>query len=572
MSGQGDSVALAMTNTDGDPQEPRILHAWNPIADPIRQQFRQDLYRRAASLPMSPARFRRRWQTFLLRISAEPMSFVFWLMSTITLAGALGTALFGWPIWGASGSGYAAVVLAAGSATAFGSIVFSAFSTPFARASDVAPGYTAVVLGQKSPWLSGIGIIGVSGLLLIHATLSPTRSGAVAAVLLALSAITWSWMSARRALASADPLTIAQQAGRYYRAATRRAARYARVGLAQGWPKEVRSDPEAVDVLTRDHQRDVVAGLLRQLRAGVRSTAGQGRVTEAVMLLEALAHAFTDYALSVDGEIGPADGLLEIVLRAVDSVVQSSINQDDNEAGSYSLVQLVWLGGQDCGDPEYAATRALVLRRISSYLDQTWDNDTSTLPAGSVASIGELTKKWVSIRAFEDASTAMEALGTIVGRAVATRRKHIGYEATGQLAAIFPIICNEPHPGLRKHYLKAWSETSAPLLRAAPLEPVDGMSGVVDALLPGITLARNPSLQQEMWKVAPPLASAAVSAIWDALETALPWLEADMTEERYYERGRVRSPDRRAQARSQPRRDPPPRVSRLRTRCRSTQR
>lgn len=527
----------SMRNDRADREELRLLHAWNPMADPIRHQFRRDIFQRAASLPMKPARLRRRGQAIMLWISSQPMSFAFWLMSTLSLVGAVVTAVIGWPIWGAARSDYAGVVLAAGSATAFGSIVFSVVSTPFSRASDVAPGYTAVVLGQKSPWLSGLGIIGVSGLLLMHASLDPTRSGAGAAVLVALSAITWSWTSARRALASADPLIIAQQAGKYYRKATMRAAKFARAGLAKGWPKEVRADPLAVDLLTRDHQRDIVAGLLRQLRAGVRSTAGHGRSTEAVLLLEALAQALTDYARSVDGEIGPPDGLLEIVLSAVDSVVDSSLKHDDNEAGNYALSQLVWLGAQNFGEPEYAAVRALVVRRLSSYLDDSWNNDTSTVPAGCVVSIGELIRKWVGIHAFEDVSRGLDILGQIAGRAVAARRKHIGYSATDQLAASFPLLCNQPHPGLRKHYLQAWSETAALLMRLAPLEPIDGMSGVVDALVPGVSLARGASLQRTMWEVAPSHASAAVDAILDALEPALQSLDSDTADDRTFQHG-----------------------------------
>lgn len=525
-----------MANNESNQPEGRLLHGWNPMADPIRHQFRRDLYRQAASLPMKPARLRRRWQALMLWIRSQPMSLAFWLMSTLSLAGALLIIVFGWPIWGESASDYVGVVLAAGSATAFGSIVFSVVSTPFARASDIAPGYTAVVLGQRSPWLGGLGIIGVSGLLLTYATLNPTRSGAIAAVLVAVSAVTWSWMSARRALASADPLIIAQQAGRYYRKATMRSARFAR-GIAKGWPKEVRSNPTAVDLLTRDHQRDIVAGLLRQLRAGVRSTSGQGRVTEAVMLLEALAQAFTDYASSVDGEIGPPDGLVEIILSATDAVVDSGLKNDDNEAGNYALKQLVLLGAQECGDPEYAAARALVVRRLSSYLDDSWDNDISTLPAACVVSIGELVTKWVGIRAFEDASRGVEILGQIALRAIATSRKHIGHAATDQLAASFPVLGNEPHPGLRGHYLKAWSETSVPLLRLAPLEPVDGMAGVVDALLPGITLARGTSLQQAMWEVAPSRVPGAVGAILDALEPSMLSLESDTGDDGSYQQG-----------------------------------
>jgi hypothetical protein len=315
-----------------------------------------------------------------------------------------------------------------------------------------------------------------------------------------------------------------------------RSAKHARVGLSRGWPKEIRSDPQAVDVLTRDHQRDLVAGLLRQLRAGIRSTAGRGRLTEAVMLLEGLAHAFTDYALSVDGEIGPHHGLLEIPLSAVDAVVAASLQFGDNEAGNYALKQLVWLGEQKCHDPEYAAVRALVARRLQSYLDDSWDNDTSTVPAASVSAMGDLVLKWIGIRAFEDAAAGIEILGQIAGRSLVSRRKHIGYAATDKLASSFPFLANQQSDHLSRHYLRAWSEASAPIFRLAAAEPLDGMAGVADALLPGITLAgASSALQQTMWDVAPPRIPLAVEAILSALEPSIRSLAPDTGDGRQYE-------------------------------------
>lgn len=487
---------------------------------------------------MKRARFRRRVQSLLLQINAQPVSAAFWALSFLTFVGAMMTAWLGWPIWGESGSDdFSGVVLAAGSATAFGAVVFSVVSSSFARASDIAPGYTVVVLGQRSPWVGGLGIICVAGLLLVHATFDPTRSGAIAASLLAVSAVTWSWGAARRALGSADPLMIARNAGDYYRRATKRSARFASAALSSGWPKEIRSDPEAVQDLTRKHQWDIVAGLLRQMRAGVRSTAGQGRITESVMLLEALVNAFIDYAGSVDGEIGEHDGLLEIVLSGTDSVAASSLQHADNEAGNYALRQLVIVGSQGFKDLDYSAARSLVVQKLKSYLSDAWDNDISTIPAASVVSIGELVRAWANVHAYEDVSRGLEALGEIAARAIATRRKHIGYAATDQLAACFATLADVPHSGLRSGYLGAWSQASALVMRLAPIEPVDGMSGVADALLPGITLARSSALQQAMWEVDSRNVAAASGAILDALRSAVSFLESDINDNRTYERG-----------------------------------
>lgn len=522
-----------------DDDGPRVLYGWNPLTDPIRRQSRQELQQLAARIPMKGVRFRRRLDALVLRVAAQPMSAAFWALTALALLAGVITGWLGWPIWGERESSYSAVVLAAGSATAFGSVVFSVVSTSFTRAADIAPGYTVVLLGQRSPWLGGLTIMVVAGLLFVHATLDPTRSGAIAASLIAVSAVTLSWVSARQALGSSDPLVIAQNASRYYRRATKRSARFARIGLARGWPKEIRSNPQAVDQLTRHHQRDVVAGLLRQLRAGIRSTAGQGRLTESVMLMEGLVYAFLDYAGSVDGEIGEHDGLLEIVMSAMDSVVGSSVQNADNEAGNYALKHFVVLGRQAFRDPDYAAARAIVLQKLNSWVNEAWGNDVSTVPAASVVSIGELTRAWAEIHAFEDVAAGLAALSGIGARATAAQRKHIGYAATDQLAASFPALANQPHSGLRGHSLKAWSEASASLMRLAPLEPIDGMSGVVDALLPGITLAKGASLQQKIWEVAPEYVSEGVDAILGALESSLSSLENDVADDQMFERGLI---------------------------------
>lgn len=222
-----------MTTSHPNEKEPHVLPGWNPLTDPIRRQARQDLERLVARLPMKRARLRRRLHSLLLQINSQPMSATFWALSFLAFLAAAVTVLFGWPIWGEPGpEDYSGVVLAAGSATAFGSVVFSVVSSSFVRASEIAPGYTVVVLGQRSPWLGGLGIICVAGVLLVHATFHPTRSGAIAASLLAVSAVTWSWGAARKALGSADPLMIARNAGDYYRKATKRSARFATVVAA----------------------------------------------------------------------------------------------------------------------------------------------------------------------------------------------------------------------------------------------------------------------------------------------------------------------------------------------------
>lgn len=521
----------------GQETEREFLAAWDPLTDTVRTRLRTDIKARADSIMVSPRRWRLWWATTRFRVATQPMSALFFITASLTLVGAILIGAFGWPVWGHASGEYVGVVVAAGSATAFGSIVFSVASTSFSRAADIAPGYTAVVLGRSTPWLGGLGIIAVSGILLTYATQSPTQSGAIAAVLLAVSAVTWSWISVRSSLAKSDPLAIAQDAGRYYRKAMKRTAKYAQAVMAEGLPKTMRANEEAVAMLTRDHQRDLIVGLLRQLRAGVRSTAGQARLTESVMLLEALVNAFDDYATMVNGEIGPHDGLLDVVLTAVDSVIDACIQHEDNEAGNYAIRQLVHLGARGYSDPDYAAVRSLASSRLTTYVDRTWDNDSSSVPAASVTAIGDLVAHWITASAYEDVMRGLETLSKMAMRALLARKVHIGSAATSQLASVFVFLANEEVTTLRDQYLERWSEAVVPIARVAPYEPLFGMYGVADALVPGLSLGGGASLQQAIWSIDPSHALAAADAILSFLEKSISWLRSDEVEQNAVDKG-----------------------------------
>lgn len=525
-------------NGNKSPDDDReYLRAWDPLTGTIRSQLRDETERLAASLPMSRARFRRWFRYLGFRLAAQPITALFAAIASAALVGALTLVVFNWPVWGHKGDVYADITLTAGSATAFGAIVFSVTTTAFTRAADIAPGYSIVVLNRRTPWLSGIGIIVVSALLLAFASANPTVHGALAAVLVAVSAVTWSWIAARAALAASDPLNIASDAGRYYRKALLRSAKWARSGLATGWPRRIRKDPDTVKRLTWQHQQQVVAGMLRQIRAGVLSTAGKGNLSESVMLFEALAGAFDDYAASVEGEIGPYNGLPDIVLGTADRLIDACIQHDDNEAAQYGIRSIVAMGGKGYTDIDYASVRSLAFQRLSSWIDRTWDNDTSTIPTAGVVAMGDLLSQWVSSSAYEDVERQLETISKIAFRSTITRRIHIGQAATGQLARLFPLLANEPNAHLRSQYLRRWTDGATPLALMAPHEPLTGMAGVADALVPGMTLAGGPSLQRTIWSVDPVALRDAAEALLAMIRKAVGGFATDETEEQAVERG-----------------------------------
>lgn len=517
-----------MNETDAN-ESNGYVRSWDPLTGEVRHKLRQQAQRRVASLPMKPARLRRRFAFWILRAQADPMGAAFVGVSMLGLVVATSAVLLGWPATGDGNATYVGIVVGAASATAFGSIVFSVATTLFSRATEIAPGYSAIVLGRRSPWLSGLGIVVVAALLFLFAAFDPTFSGAVAAVALTLTAVSWSWSAARRTLADSDPLVIAREAGRYYRRAVKRSVKYASWHMAAGWPREVRRDKELVEQLTWEHQRDIAAGLFRQVRSGVRSTAGQGRVTEAVTLFEALAESFTEFAELVDGAIGRHDGLLDIVLTAADAVVDASLQQGNNESGNHALMLVAGVGTLKVADPDYAAARSLVARRLQDYLDRTWDDDVSTVPANAVAKLGDLANQWVASGAYEDARRLLQNLSKIAIRATASRRVHIGMVATEQLAQLLPVMANVEPEHLRTHYLEAWTQATIPVMTVAPVEPLDQMYSVCDSLLPGTSLAPGTDLQQCLWSVDGNASTAAVSAILGAVSVSMKRLSLDDT-------------------------------------------
>lgn len=503
------------------------VQSWDPLSGEVLQQLRGQQQQVAARLPMKPARLRRRLALLILRAQADPMGAAFIGVSVLGLIAAAAAIAVGWPVTGDRDATYVGVVVGAASATAFGSIVFSVASTLFSRATEIAPGYSAVVLGRRSPWLSGLGIVVVAALLFLFAAFDPTLSGAIAAVALTLSAVCWSWSSARKTLADSDPLVVAQAAGRYYRTALKRSVKYGRWSLAVRWPREVRRDKEFVQQLTLDHQRDIAIGLLRQIRSGVRSTAGQGRATEAVTLFEALTESFAEFAKLVDGAIGRHDSLLDVVLTAADAVMDASLQQSNNEVGNHSLKLLANVGTLQVTDPDYAAARSLVAQRLKDYLDRTWDDDVSTVPANAISTLGGLAEQWVAGGAHDDGRRALEDLSKVAIRATTTRRIHLGIVATEQLAKLLPTMANVQPAQLREHHLSAWTEAVTPLMTVAPLEPLDHMYSACDALLPGISLAPGADLQQCFWSVSHDASTAATTAVLDGVSVSFDRLVSD---------------------------------------------
>lgn len=526
-----------MTKENAEDGDRELLHSFDPLSATLKAQLKRDIQDRSHIVMSVPGRVRLRWETVRFRVSSAPVSSIFIATAALALFAAVYIAIFHSPIWGHTTDEFVEIVVAAGSATAFGSIVFSVTGIAFGRAAEIAPGYTISVLHRWLPWIVGWGIIVTSGITLLLSAFAPTRSGAIAAVLLAVSAVTWSWLAVRRSLSKGDPMEVARDAGLYYKKATRRSARYAHRVMVKSLPKALRTDPESIAMLTRDHQRAMVVGVFRQLRTGVQSTAGQGRLTESVMLFEALVDAFDEYAASVEGEIGPHDELLGVVLEAFDSVEDACIHHDDNEAANYGIRQITRLAGKGYTNSDYSAVRYFAADRLTKLVDRTWDNDETTVPAASVTALGEMVVLWAATGAYEDAIRGIESLAEVARRALLSRRIHIGAPAVVQLVKVLPEIAGETRAPVRKQYLDAWSAGAVGISTLGPLEPMGGLYGVADALVPGISLGSGESLQQTIWSVPPDASLEVAASILQFLEGSVAWVHSGEAEERTVEKG-----------------------------------
>lgn len=191
-------------------------------------------------------RWHRTRRHLLLWIGAQPITAAFWSLTLVFALSGVATILVGWPVLHADTDDYAGAVLAAASAIAFGSIVFSAVNASTSAAADIAPGYTQVVLGRGRLWFTGLGLVIASGMLFVAASFNPTRSGALAASFFAMALVGLSWTSARQAIAESDPLVVAQNASAHYRRITRRGRRNVAGNFRLGLSKEARAEPGLV--------------------------------------------------------------------------------------------------------------------------------------------------------------------------------------------------------------------------------------------------------------------------------------------------------------------------------------
>lgn len=278
-------------------------------------------------------------------------------------------------------------------------------------------------------------------------------------------------------------------------------------------PREVQKDPEALRILSRQHERDLVAGVLRQIRSGAVRCLERGQIVEATTLVDAVGGAFCEYASDVDGEIGPHNGLLEIVLGTFDAAIERAVESTENEVGNYLIDRLVDVGTQRYDHPDYAAVRSLVPMRLSRYLDAAWDDDLTTVAASVVVGYGTLVSRWSDVGAVRDAILAMDNLSQVATRAILSNRKHIGLAATGQLARVFPELPSSTHSFRREALLEAWLKAATGPAGLGIAEPLAGVASTAHALVPGITLGGTPMLQQTMWQTPKPAIPDAAGAL-----------------------------------------------------------
>jgi len=484
----------------GGPKDRVEIRSWDPLISAARRTMDQELLGQVDHLPAERAKLRRKVWKLWLQISNHPIDAAFWTMAALCLIVGLIVAVFDWPLWGYSGAGsYDGVVLGSASAAAFGSIVFSVVGVSLAQSAQFGAGFSAVVLNRPGPWLSGFGLVLVSGAAFVLAAFDPTKSGAVTTALFVSGGIATAWVLARQVMADADPLSAAQRAAKHYKKLAVKMRKSAATSTRMHMPRVVRSEKAIETALVRRAERDFVVAPLRMLKQAVGSSSQTADLTAALLLFGASVQTFLEYASEVDGEVGSHDGLMAVVFETGDRVIDAALNRKDNEAANYAISELVTLANPPLRHPDYAAARSMLHARLSTYIEKAWSDDYSTLPASCVVALGNIAATWTQQMAWQDAVHVLETLSRVAMRATIENRRHIGMPCASQLARLLAILGSEPEAHLRRHYLKEWERCTGPVVAMAPSETIGFMRNT-EPLVPGISLHTPDTLQLHLWQ------------------------------------------------------------------------
>lgn len=489
------AVTVAQMSTD------EHWPAWDPLQAGLIRSLSPGV-----PTPPVPGRTRRllmRTGMWGLRARASWIDSAFKLVTAASALAALLVVVTQWPIWGGSPpfADGATVVAGAGTATAFSAAILSVVALPFATAAATAAGYSAELLRRPMPWLTGLLSAAMTGGLFAFSAASPTRAGAIAASLLAGGTFCQVWVACRALLTSADPQDLARRQAIYYRLASRDALRTVRGQTRRYLPRRLRH-PEYVRVLSENHEQQMGAGFLRQIREGLRSNVERDRAAESFVFIDTLIDTFLDQASFWDGRVGlPDSGPVFVLLDAVDELVTPDLHGRRDEIARYAVQQVSRLLAQPHRAFDYAGVRSAVLSHLVRWIDTTWKNDSSTVPATAATELSSAITTFASYGAHEDAQRALDRLKELMVKSCVAQRTHIATTAFDGFIRALATFCTLPDERVRRHHLKRWSRVAFDLVPIMHAERNQFFQRPSEVMLPGIVIGARPGLQEALWFV-----------------------------------------------------------------------
>jgi hypothetical protein len=497
------------------PQPRDALPGWDPLVEQVRKSMLADA--RPQGIKKRKPRFRLwliRRRFWLVQRSGEAAVM---LLSLSGAVAALLITLLTWPLTDTR-QPLTDVVAAAATATAFSSLVFSAFLVPHATAAQLAPGYTGELTARRSPWLVAGAQIATTMLLFLLAASGPDAPAAVAAGLVTAAQFGFAWIVALRLASSGDMLSVAQRQAQYIRRSCASAIAHLHA-TSTVWVPRSRRGAFLQSAWTQQEDVKIVGGFIRHLRSGV--TAGITARQPAVVIefWDGQLGCLADYAERSQGRVGGDSPALDTIIQTGEELVRaaSDIGGEMDLTVQLAVQRLEDVGALPYSSLEFAPVRGRVRQFLGRVVELTWTDDHSTLPAAATLGLGRLGARLAAIEGLADVQAILRQLRDLHDQARDARRHHITFAAAEAILTVLPPLLADRQPGApsRTRLLETWAECVRGVLSDWPRQEV-ALHNPHDVFLPGIALTGR-GLQETLWET--PIASAACDRLFEHVST-----------------------------------------------------
>jgi hypothetical protein len=491
------------------------LPGWDPLVEQVRKSMLADA--RPQGIKKRKPRLRLwllRRRLWLIQRSGEAA------VTLLSLSGAVAALLISvmsWPLTETK-QPLTDVVAAAATATAFSSLVFSAFLVPHATAAQLAPGYTGELNSRRSPWLVAAAQIVTTMLLFAVAASGPDAPAAIAAGLVTAAQFGFAWIVALRLASSGDMLTVAQRQAQYIRRSCASAIRHLHA-TSNVWVPRSRRKAFLQSAWTQQEDIKIVGGFIRHLRSGV--TAGITAKQPAVVFEFWVGQlgCLADYAERTQGRVGGDSPALDTIIQTGEQLVRaaSEIGGEMDLTVQQAFQRLEDLAALPYASLDFAPVRGRVRQFLGRVAELTWTDDRSTLPAAAASGLGRLGARLAAIDGLADVQAILRELGDLHDRARTDRRHHITFAAAEAILSVLPPLLAETAPGApaTTRLLEDWAERVKGVLADWPSHNLP-LHDPHDVFLPGIALTGR-GLQETLWET--PISPATGDALFEQLST-----------------------------------------------------